>query len=76
MSGLFGKFKAQPTPPPPAPRISDADVMIKADQSAEALRRRRGIAANTLTQRSVLGSTGTGTNGNETRLTSVLGVGR
>lgn len=46
MSGLFGGPDYTPPPVPPAPTIDQAEV--SAEKSAEALRRRRGMAATIL----------------------------
>ncbi len=46
MSGLFGGGGYSAPPAPPAPTINDAEVT--AEKNADALRRRRGMAATIL----------------------------
>ncbi len=62
ISSLFGGQKpAAPPPPPPPPVLTPPvveDAGLKAEQDADAMRRRRGSAANILSQGTSMGTTG------------------
>ena len=65
MSGLFGGDSPSAPQAPPAPTANDAEVAGQA--SADALRRRRGMAA------SILAGSSTGTNTPTTQAKTLLG---